>query len=75
MKALSPIEWTQTQGVTKKMEYFPFVKQVQYKGPSSTEPFAFKYYDANRIVCGKPMKEWMPFAMAWWHNLGAAGQS
>ena len=55
------------------MEYFPFVKSVQYKGPTSTEPFAFKYYDANRVVLGKPMKEWLPFAMAWWHNLGAAG--
>ena len=47
------------------MEYFPFVKSVQYKGPTSTEPFAFKYYDANRIVLGKPMKDWRAAVRTW----------
>ncbi len=34
---------------------------------------AFRYYDAERIVLGKPMKEWLKFAMAWWHTLCAEG--
>jgi xylose isomerase len=29
---------------------------------------AFSYYDAERIVMGKPMKDWTRFAMAWWHT-------
>ena len=33
----------------------------------------FKYYDAERIIMGKKMKEHLPFAMAWWHNLCATG--
>lgn len=37
------------------------------------ERFAFRFYDPERVVLGKPMKEHLPFAMAWWHNLGADG--
>ena len=53
--------------------YFDFVEKVNYEGAKSTNPFAFKFYNPERIVMGKPMKEHLPFAMAWWHNLGAAG--
>ena len=52
---------------------FPNVPVIPYEGPNSTNPLAFKYYDANKIVLGKPMSEHLPFAMAWWHNLCAAG--
>ena len=54
-------------------EYFDFTKKIQYEGPESRNPLAFKYYDENRIILGKPMKEHLPFAMAWWHTLSAAG--
>ena len=33
---------------------------------------AFHYYDENKIVAGKKMKDWLKFAMAWWHTLGPA---
>ena len=46
---------------------------IKYEGPKSTNPFSFKYYDPERVVLGKKMKEQLPFAMAWWHNLGANG--
>lgn len=55
------------------MEYFDFVKEVKYEGPTSTSPFSFKYYDPQRVILGKKMSEHLPFAMAWWHNLGADG--
>lgn len=55
------------------MEYFNFIKKVNYEGPKSNNPYAFKYYDANKVIMGKPMKDHLKFAMAWWHNLGAAG--
>lgn len=54
-------------------EYFDFTQKIQYEGSESRNPLAFKYYDENRIILGKPMKEHLPFAMAWWHNLSAAG--
>ena len=57
----------------KMSEIFPDVPEIKYEGPDSKNPFAFKYYDPERVVLGKKMKEHLPFAMAWWHNLGANG--
>lgn len=54
-------------------EIFTGLKKVEFEGPQSKNPMAFKYYDPNRMIMGKPMREYLPFAMAWWHNLGAAG--
>ena len=53
-------------------EYFPTIEKIPFEGPQSKNPLAFHYYDANRLVMGKPMKEWLKFAMAWWHTLGQA---
>ena len=54
-------------------EYFPEIGKIQYEGPESKNPMAFHYYDAERVVAGKKMKDWMRFAMAWWHTLCAEG--
>ena len=54
-------------------EIFKSIPKVKYEGSSSKNPFAFRYYDADRVIMGKTMREHLPFAMAWWHNLGAAG--
>ena len=53
-------------------EYFS-VKKIQYEGSKSKNPLAFKFYNPEQLVLGKPMKEHLPFAMAWWHTLCAAG--
>ena len=55
-------------------ELFPNIPQIGYEGPKSKNPLAFKFYDPERIVYGKPMKEHLPFAMAWWHTLCNAGK-
>lgn len=55
------------------MAYFENIPQIVYEGPQSKNPYAFKYYEADRPVMGKPMKDHLKFAMAWWHNLCAAG--
>ena len=34
---------------------------------------AFRYYDAEKVIMGKKMKDWLKFAMAWWHTLCAEG--
>lgn len=54
-------------------EIFQNIPVIRYEGPDSTNPFAFKYYDPERVVMGKKMKDQLPFAMAWWHNLCANG--
>ena len=53
-------------------EYFPQIGKIPFEGVESKNPMAFHYYDANRVVMGKPMKDWLKFAMAWWHTLGQA---
>lgn len=58
--------------MTKK-EYFPEIGKIKYEGTDSYNPLAYRYYDAERVVLGKPMKEWLKFAMAWWHTLCAEG--
>ncbi len=54
-------------------EIFKNIPQIKFEGKDSKNPLAFKYYDANRIIMGKPMREHLPFAMAWWHALCACG--
>ena len=56
------------------MEYFKNLPRVRYEGRESKNPFAFRHYDPERVILGKPMRRHLPFAMAWWHNLGAAGR-
>lgn len=55
------------------MSFFENTPQIKYEGKDSKNPLAFKYYDADRVILGKKMSEHLPFAMAWWHNLCAAG--
>ncbi|HZJ83523.1 MAG TPA: xylose isomerase [Clostridia bacterium] len=52
---------------------FKDIPNIKYEGASSNNPLSFKYYDADRVIMGKTMKEHLPFAMAWWHNLSATG--
>ena len=49
------------------------IPDVHYEGPNTKNPYAFRFYDPDRVIMGKTMTEHLPFAMAWWHNLGAAG--
>ena len=56
------------------MSYFDSIPQIQFEGKESKNPFAYKFYDAKRMICGRTMEEWLPFAMAWRHNLGANGK-
>ncbi len=53
-------------------EYFT-VGKIKYEGPKSTNPLAFKYYNKDEMILGKPMKEHLKFAMSWWHTLCAKG--
>ena len=54
-------------------EYFPGIGKIKFEGTGSYNPLAYRYYDAERVVLGKKMKDWFKFAMAWWHTLCAEG--
>lgn len=53
-------------------QYFPQISKIPFEGHEGKNPLAFHYYEPERIVLGKPMKEWLRFALAWWHTLGQA---
>jgi len=54
--------------------YFPFLeKPVAYEGRESDNPLAFKFYDPNRIVGGKTLREHLRFAVAYWHTFCGTG--
>ena len=54
-------------------EYFPGIGKIQFEGKESKNPMAFHYYDPEKVIMGKKMKDWLKFAMAWWHTLCAEG--
>ncbi len=54
-------------------EFFPGIGEIKYEGSSSKNPLAFKYYDADKVVGGKKMKDWLRFAIAYWHSFCADG--
>ena len=54
-------------------EYFPGIGKIKFEGKESKNPMAFRYYDAEKVINGKKMKDWLKFAMAWWHTLCAEG--
>ena len=52
-------------------EFFPGIEKIKFEGKDSKNPMAFRYYDAEKVINGKKMKDWLRFAMAWWHTLCA----
>ncbi len=54
-------------------EFFPGIGKIKYEGPQSRNPLAFKWYDANKVVAGKPMKDYLRYAVAYWHTLCGDG--
>lgn len=54
-------------------EFFPGIENIKFEGKESKNPMAFRYYDAEKEINGKKMKDWLKFSMAWWHTLCAEG--
>lgn len=59
--------------MSNTQEYFQDINKIQYEGPKSDNPLAFKWYDENRKVAGKTLKEHLRFAVAYWHTLNEKG--
>jgi xylose isomerase len=54
-------------------EFFPNISKIQYEGPSSRNPYAFRYYNAEEEILGKKMKDWIRFSVAFWHSFRGDG--
>ncbi|MFO7658308.1 MAG: xylose isomerase [Bacteroidales bacterium] len=54
-------------------EYFPGIGKIKFEGKESKNSLAFKFYDENKVMGGKTMKEHFRFAMAYWHTMCGTG--
>lgn len=55
-------------------QYFDQINKIAYEGADSTNPLAFKHYNASEVVLGKTMAEHLRMAACYWHNFCWNGQ-
>ncbi len=61
------------QTLTAQKNYFKNIGIIGYEGPESRNPLAFHWYNPEQVVAGKPMKDWLRFAGAYWHSFCGNG--
>lgn len=54
-------------------EYFKGIGEIKFEGKDSDNPLAFKWYDPDKVVAGKSMREHFKFAIAYWHTFCGQG--
>ena len=54
-------------------EFFKGIGKIAFEGQGSSNPLAYRWYDENKVVAGKPMKDWLRFAVAYWHSFCGNG--
>ena len=54
-------------------EYFKGIGAIKFEGVNSDNPLSYRWYDENKMVAGKTMKEWLRFAVAYWHSFVGNG--
>lgn len=54
-------------------EFFPGIGEIKFEGPGSDNPLAFKWYDENKIIAGKKLKDHVKFSVAYWHSFCNTG--
>ncbi len=62
-----------TNVITGQKEFFKGIGQVKFEGLESDNPLAFRWYDENRVIAGKTMKDHLRFACAYWHSFVGNG--
>jgi xylose isomerase len=59
--------------VTARNKFFKNIGQIKFEGPESDNPLAFRWYDENKVVAGKTMREHLRFACSYWHSFTGSG--
>ena len=52
---------------------FPKISKIQFEGPKSKNPLAFKHYNPDELVEGKSMKDHLRFSVTYWHTFRGQG--
>jgi xylose isomerase len=58
---------------TGEKEFFKGIGQIKFEGRDSDNPLAFRWYEADKVVAGKTMKDHLRFACAYWHSFNGSG--
>ena len=56
------------------MSHFPDIAKIEYEGPDSANPLAFRHYRPDEAVEGKKMRDHFRFAVAYWHTMRGTGR-
>jgi xylose isomerase len=59
--------------LTGNKEFFKGIGQIKYEGTGSDNPLAYKWYDENKTIAGKTLKEYLRFAVCYWHTFCNTG--
>jgi len=59
--------------VTGVNEFFKGIPQIKFEGTGTDNPLAYRWYDENKMVAGKTMKDHLRFACAYWHSFVGSG--
>lgn len=59
--------------ITGPKEFFKDIPSIKYEGTDSDNPLAYRWYDENKLIAGKTMKEYLRFACAYWHSFCGSG--
>ncbi|PRY78969.1 xylose isomerase [Yoonia maritima] len=54
-------------------DFFKNIPAIKYEGPNTDNDYAFHHYNPDEIVMGKPMKDHLRFAAAYWHSFAWPG--
>jgi xylose isomerase len=54
-------------------EIFANIPKIKYEGKTSANPLAFKFYNPEEIIQGKTQREYLKFALSYWHTLCGDG--
>jgi len=49
-------------------EWFDQIPEIRYEGPETDNPYAYRYYNPEEVVAGRKMREWLRFAVCYWHT-------
>ena len=55
------------------MTAFPEVGKIEYEGPESRNPLAFRWYNPDEVVEGKTMRDHFRFSVVYWHTFRGTG--
>jgi xylose isomerase len=54
-------------------QHFPEVSKIQYEGPQSKNPLAFKHYNPDEVVEGQKLRDLLRFSVCYWHTFRGTG--